>query len=461
VDWQYSARLSERPLPQYRPHRRRSQRLETAHPELLMIRNQRRRLSGIAVLAVCVFASGCAATKEAGSGPAVVTVDVAPVLNAQIRRVIRADAVLFPIQQAAIASKISAPIKRFLVERGARVRAGQLLVELEASDLAGAARESQAAYDLADANYQTAARATLPQEGQKAELDVRAARDLLNAQQAVFDNRQRLLKEGAIAQRDVNEAQVSLSQARNQFEIAQKRLEDLQRFGNDQALKAAAAQRDAARGRNDAVQAQLGYAKITSPIDGVVTDRPSYAGELVASGSPLITVMDLSRIVARAHIAPSEAAELKTGDAAAVIGADGAPVPGTITQISPAVDPTSTTVEVWVQVANPDGRLRPGASQRVEMIARTVPAALVIPEAAVLTSGSGATSAIVVDAGNKPHREPITVGIRDDGKAQVTDGLENGQRVVTTGAFELAKLDDDVLEKTSVRIQPPKEEEDK
>ena len=278
----------------------------------------------MAGLAACVLSIGCAAKKEADVVP-VVTVDVAPVLNAEIQRIVRADAVLYPIQQAAIAAKISAPIKRFYVERGAHVRAGQLLVELESQDLTGAAKESQAAYELAEATYQTTARATLPQEGQKAELDVRVAKDTLDAQQAVFDNRQRLFKEGAIAQKDVNDAQVNLSQARNQYEIARKRLEDLQGFGREQALKAATAQRDAARGRYEAAQAQLGYARIVSPIDGVVTDRPLYAGESVASGSPIVTVMDLSQIIARAHLAPSEAAELKVGGDANLIGPDGAP----------------------------------------------------------------------------------------------------------------------------------------
>jgi len=404
--------------------------------------------------------SGCAAKKEAEASP-VVTVDVAPVLNAQIQRTVRVDALLYPIQQAAIVPKISAPIRRFYVERGARVKAGQLLVELESQDLMGAAKESQAAYELAEATYQTTARATLPQEGQKVELDVRVAKDTLDAQQAIYENRQRLFKEGAIAQKDVNDAQVNLSQARNQYEIAGKRLEDLQGFGKDQALKAATAQRDAAKGRYDAAQAQLSYAKITSPIDGVVTDRPLYAGESVSSGNSIVTVMDLSQVVARAHIAQSEATALKVGSDANVIGPDGAPIPGKVTQISPALDSTSTTVEVWVQVANKDGRLRPGSSQRVEMIATTVPGALVIPEAAVLTSSLGTTSVMVIDAENKPHKETVTLGIRDSGKVQVTDGLQNGQRVVTTGAFELAKLDEDVLAKTNVRIQPPKEEEEK
>ena len=55
-----------------------------------------------------------------------------------------------------------------------------------------------------------------------------------------------------------------------------------------------------------------------SPIDGVVTDRPLYAGEIPAAGAPLITVMDISQVVARAHIDQQQAAALKVGDAAAL-----------------------------------------------------------------------------------------------------------------------------------------------
>ena len=425
-----------------------------------MTSNFWRGCSLVAGMIAALMSIDCAAKKEAEVVP-VVTVDVAPVLSAEIQRIVRADAVLYPIQQAAIAPKISAPIRRFYVERGAHVRAGQLLAELESQDLTGAAKESEAAFALAEATYQTTARATLPQEGQKAELDVRVAKDTLDAAQAVFDNRQRLFTEGAIAQKDVNDAQVNLSQARNQYEIAQKRFQDLQGFGREQALKAATAQRDAARGRYEAAQAQLGYARITSPIDGVVTDRPQYTGESVASGSPIVTVMDVSQIVARAHLAPGEAAELKLGGDASVIGPDGAPIPGKVTQVSPALDATGTTVEVWIQVSNTDGRLKPGSSHRVELIARTVPNAMVIPEAAVLTGSSGSTSVMVIDSENKPHKEEVTLGIHDSGKVQVTNGLQNGQRVVTVGAFELGKLDDDVLAKTSVRIQPPKEDEEK
>ena len=67
---------------------------------------------------------------------------------------------------------------------------------------------------------------------------------------------------------------------------------------------------------------------------------------------------------------------------------------------------------------------------------------------------------MVVDSENKPRRKPVTLGIRDGGNVQVSEGLASGERVVTIGAFELAKLDEEIFAKTKVQIQPPKEEED-
>ena len=411
------------------------------------------------LIALAALLAGCGKKEEEEEGH-VVTVDVAPVLSSQIQRVIRSQGLVYPKQQAAIVPKITAPIKKVYVQKGARVKAGQLLIELENADLAGAARESQAAYQAAQATYETTARATVPQDAQKAELDLQAAKTAADAAQAVFESRQRLFREGAIAQKDVNEAEVNFTQARNQYEMAQKRLDDLRKFGNDQAIKNATAQRDQAKARQDSADAQLSYSRLTSPIDGVVTDLPLYAGETPQSGSPVVTVMDLSQVIARTHIAPAEASELKLGDDANLIGSDNVPIAGKVTQISPALDPSNTTVEVWLQAANPEDRLKPGTSVRVELIARTVPSTLIIPQTALLTSGSGATSVVVIDPDNTPHRKSVTTGIRDAGKVQITDGLESGQRVATTGAFELGKLEAEVLSKTKVQIQPPKEEEE-
>jgi RND family efflux transporter MFP subunit len=217
--------------------------------------------------------------------------------------------------------------------------------------------------------------------------------------------------------------------------------------------------RDAAKGDTENANAQVSYTQIKSPIDGVVTDRPYYPGETPATGTPIITVMDLSQVVARAHIAQLEAASLKVGDPATItIPGQLVQVKGKVSLVSPAVDPNSTTVEVWVQAPNPKGSLRPGTSVRVAMVAETVKDAIVIPQAALLTTTDGVNTVIVLDSDNAPSKKKVKVGIRD-GEAktvQVTDGLAGGERVVTVGAFELANEDDPVLAKTKIQVQAPK-----
>jgi membrane fusion protein (multidrug efflux system) len=97
------------------------------------------------------------------------------------------------------------------------------------------------------------------------------------------------------------------------------------------------------------------------------------------------------------------------------------------------------------------------------MVAETGPHAIVIPAAALLTEPDGVTSVITLDSDNKPHKQHVKVGVRNGGDIQVTQGLKGGERVVTVGAFELDKEDDDVLPKTKIQVQAPKmpdEEED-
>jgi len=159
--------------------------------------------------------------------------------------------------------------------------------------------------------------------------------------------------------------------------------------------------------------------------------------------------------VARAHIAQTEAASLKVGNPATItIPGQLAVVKGKIALVSPAVDPNSTTVEVWVQAPNPKGGVKSGISASVTMIAETVPHAIVAPAAALLTATDGVTSVIVLDTDNKPHKQKVKVGIRDGGDVQIADGLKGGERVVTVGAFELDKMDD--MTKAIIQVQAPK-----
>ena len=391
-------------------------------------------------------------SKEPSDKEPVVAVQVATVEKTTIQHTIVADAVLFPLAQSAIVPKISAPVKTFYVKRGSHVHEGELLAVLENKDLAAAAQDTKGAYDQAQAVYAISTGADLPAEMQKAELELQAAKQTLEAEQKVYDSRKDLFQQGALPRKELDQAGVELTQARNQYAIANKRLEALQAIGKQQTLKSAAGQLESAKGKYLGAEAELSYSEIRSPINGVITDRPLYPGEMAAAGTPLLTVMDISQVIARAHIPQPEAELLKVGDEATITApGEEKPVEGKIAVVSPALDPNSTTVEVWVEAKNPGQRLKPGTSVQVSMLVRTISDALVIPAASLLTAQDGTTSVMVVGSDNRAHHKSVKVGVRQGNEIQIVEGLQAGERVVASGAYGLP-------DNTKIKVEAKNEE---
>jgi multidrug efflux pump subunit AcrA (membrane-fusion protein) len=385
----------------------------------------------------------CCSKKEEEAGPEV-TVQAAKVEKKPIRQVITTQAVLFPKNQAAITPKIVAPVKEFYVNRGSKVHAGQLLAVIENRDLAAAATETKGSYNQAEAAYQIETTSALPEEWQKAEYDLKAAKENLDAQQKIFDSRQKLFNEGALPRKDYDSSIVALTQAKSQYDIAAMHMQALQSAGKKEQLKSAQGQLTSAKGKYEGAVAQFGYSEIRSPINGVVTDRPTYPGETPPTGVPMLTVMDTSSVIAKAHIPQDQAAQLRAGNIATIKGRGGADVDGKVTLVSPALDANSTTVEVWVEAPNTDGRLRPGSSVSVEMAAQTVNNAIVVPASALLKSAEGATTVMVVEDGKAAQKE-VETGIREGNSIQITKGLAGNETVIVNGSYALP-------DKTKVKI---------
>jgi HlyD family secretion protein len=407
------------------------------------------------LLVVLLWGCGKAKPKEGAGGegnepPTPVTVETAGL--GAIDRVITADAVLYPINQANVTPKINAPVKRMLVNRGDHVRAGQVLAELESADLAAAVNESQSQYEQTQAAYQTTTGATVVEDKSKAEADVRVAQQVLDAAQKLYDNRVSLQKEGALAQKLVDDARVALAQARGQLDNAQRHLEALNQVSQREAIRGAQAQVNAAKAHYDNAAVQLSYAKIVSPINGVVSDRSVYPGEMPASGTPIISIVDISQVVARANVPVKEAASIHVGRPARISGPEG-DLAGKVTVVSPAVDPNTTTVEVWVQVENPGERLKPGGSVRVAIIAETIQNTIVVPASAILNSDEGGQQIMVVDKTNVAHERKVSVGVRQGDRVQIVSGLQENDQVVTSGGLGLE-------DKAKVTIQKPKDEDE-
>jgi HlyD family secretion protein len=392
--------------------------------------------------------AGCRAS-ENDKAP-VVNVEVTPARRAPISENISAEALVFPLRQAIITPKITSTIKTFLVQRGSRVQKGQLLAVLENADLAAASEQSKGEYQQAEAGYASTTGASLPEQIQKAELDTAAAKASFDAQQKMYDSRKELFDQGALPRRDLDSAAVALAQARSQYQQAAKQLDDLHRIGRELALKSATGQLAAAKGKYLGAQAQLSYSEIHSPIDGVITDRPLFPGELAAANQPLMTVMDTSKLIAKAHIAAAQAAPLQAGDPAQIkLPGDDPDMEGRVTLVSPALDPGSTTIEVWVEASKPNSAIRPGMTVSVSMTARTVNDAIVVPAAALQKNADDVQYVMVAGVDGVAHARNVETGIRTTDAVQIVSGVNEGDAVITTGGYGLP-------DGTAVKIAPTK-----
>jgi multidrug efflux pump subunit AcrA (membrane-fusion protein) len=390
-----------------------------------------------------ILPAGCKSKEETPTPE--VSVQAAQPHRGDIAEEIAADATLTPLAQAAIAPKVTAPVKKFLVQRGTRVQARQLLATLENNDLSAAELDNKGTLAAAQAGYETATRATVPEDFTRAQLDLGQAKAQLDLNQSIVTSRTQLFAQGAIPGRDLDTAKAALVQAQATYYIAKQHFESVQKTSNQAALDAAKGQLESAKGKYLQAQAQLGYTEIRSPIAGVVTDRPLFAGETAPAGAPLITVMDTSALIAKLHIAQVLAQHLTVGATASISvpGID-EPVDGKVSLISPALDPGSTTVEVWLRIENPKG----ATPVHAIITGRSAKDALLIPAEALQTAPNGSKYVMTIGPDSAAHKHPVTIGLLTAKQAQVLTGISSSDMIIATGSFSLD-------EGTKVKIAAP------
>ena len=388
-----------------------------------------------AVLAAGLLAAGCT-RKEAAEVESPAPVQVTGVTQEPLRRIVAGDGVLFPHDQSSMMPNISKPVVKFYVNRGDHVKAGQLLATLESRDLKAAVANAEAQLNQANLNLHNTQLATVPESVVKAQADVESDKEQLDAAKKLLDSQQKLFEQGALAGRRVDEARVAYVTAKANLDGASEHLRTLNSVGKEDQIATATAQVAAAKAQLAVAEAQVGYAGITSYISGVVSDRPLFEGDMAVPGTPLITVMDISSVVARVNIPQNQGNGIKVGQAAEVIPTDGGDMaPGRVTVVSPATDPNSTTLQIWVQADNPGERLKPGASVHVKIITELVKNATTVPSAAILPGEEGGTAVLVIDAESVAHRHVVTLGIREGDKVQILNGARPGDEVVVQGGL--------------------------
>lgn len=244
----------------------------------------------------------------------------------------------------------------------------------------------------------------------------------------------------------VLQAQGNLSAAQSNFEQAEldyKRYAALSSQGaiSAQLLDNARTKRDAAAGQVRSaegnvrlVEEKLNNGNVIAPRDGVVTKKYVQSGTYTRAGAPIITLADLSILVAKAAVGESQVADLSVGSKVKVRvdAVSGQEFSGTITRISPVAALPARTFTAEISIPNEQGLLKAGMFAKVEMAGKVHPNALVIPESALVMRDDQKT-VFVVGADNKVQQRILKLGFVGDGLAEVLAGVSQGETIVVEG----------------------------
>lgn len=336
-----------------------------------------------------------------------------------------------PITKVEIKSKANGIIKELAVQVGDRVRTDQVLAELDRDNLAARLREAKAASSGAEANLK-AATAELAKNRVEAEGPevVFARRNVERADQ--------LLRDTLISQQAMDDARSALDQAVNRQAVARSQL------GVSEArvaqARAAVAQSQAAVDRADE---ELANATIRSPINGIVLSRDVEIGSPVSSilnlGSSATLVMvlgDISQVYVKGKVDEADIGLVRMGQRARIRVETfrDRQFEGRVTQIAPMGVEKDNVVnfEVRVSIDNSSGELRANMTSNAEIVLEEHKGTLIVPERAVIYDASRRTFAdrIQPTARNGRERVPITIGVGNGTRTEVTKGLAAGDRVV-------------------------------
>lgn len=318
------------------------------------------------------------------------------------------------------------------VEEGEFVKKGQLLAELDRTDVLAELSQANANLSLAKSRF-TQAEAGMVIEKATSESTAEEARSVLNEAGSNLERSKTLFTRGMISQQDRDAAQRTFDVAKARYESAVASL-DVAKV-REAEVSAARSSVKQAQAAVESVEVQLGYCTIKSPIDGVISKRPVDIGEMVSVGSVIAELLDPKDIYVLSTIDEVDVSKLMAGMPVKV-HVDALPeklFDGVITRIAPIVSGSkqeTRTFEVRTVFREDVEFLKPGMSADIEVISRVMKDILHVPAQAVLDR-EGRKLVYVVEDG-RARLVPVTVGYLSWSDAELTGGVKEGDSVITT-----------------------------
>lgn len=393
-----------------------------------MVRWRQGRGAADRVLAACVaalalLAAGCqreapaARPKGAGKAPAPAAVRVVPVESGRLPRAVVLTGTLAADEDVVAAFKVAGRVSEVAVDLGTPVRRGQVLARLDPTDSRIRVAQAEAALRQARAGL------GLPPEGADERVDpektalVREARAVLDEARLSRDRMAQLREKDLVARADLDAAVSRLLVAEGRYQAAVEEVRNRQEVLAERRHALALARQ------------QLDDAELRAPIDGAVRERRASVGEYLAAGAPVVALVRVHPLRLRVSVPERDAADVRVGQAVRV-RLEGDPVEhaGRVVRLSPAIQEQNRTLLVEAEVANRQGRIRPGAFARAEIDVAAGRPALLVPASAIVTF-AGVEKVFSVRDGRAVER-PVRTGRRSGDRVEILEGLAAGEAVV-------------------------------
>jgi len=353
-------------------------------------------------------------------------IEVAPVTQGLIEEKMLRTGDIAPYAQVTIYSKVQGWVEKINVREGDRVKAGQVLVTLDAREAEATVAQSKASLEAAIARWKQV-KATSEETIQS---QIQQAKANLDLAEADLNRARELHEKNFISRQQLDEARTKFSVAKAAYDLALNNVRQ-KTWENDIAL--AQAQVQQAKATLDLNQAQLANLIILAPMNGKITKRYVDPGIMVKDTTPILTMMDLDEVKMVVNVIEKELVRLQKGQEVkvTVTAFPDRIFQGRIAIINPALELQSRTAEIQISIPNPGYILNPGMFGRVEALLRSDPKATLIPIQALITDEDKNFVYALKDG--KVYRRAVQKGISKDTVVEIIRGLNPGEQVVTAG----------------------------
>ncbi|MGH7264532.1 MAG: efflux RND transporter periplasmic adaptor subunit [Candidatus Rokuibacteriota bacterium] len=387
----------------------------------------RRGLAAVGLAAVVLTGAACdrqeSAARTAG-GPSGTPQAAAPrqvrvvaALEERLPVTVAVTGTLAADQEILVGFKVAGRVAELTVDLGSRVRRGQLIARLDSTDFRHRVAQAEAALRQARARLGLAPDGADDRVNPEQTAIVREARAVLDEARLTRDRSERLWKDELIARAQLDTAVAALRVAEGRYQAA------VEEVRNRQALLAER------RSELALARQQLADTEIHAPIDGAVRERRASVGEFLAAGAPIASLVRVHPLRLRVAVPERQAPGIRVGQRVLVqIEGDPAEHTGRVVRTSPVIVEQTRTLTIEAEVANPDGRLRPGAFAKAEIVVEAAQPAVLVPTASIVTF-AGIERVIAVENGRSVEKQ-VRTGRRAGDRVEILEGLEPGESVV-------------------------------